>query len=84
MTTTDITLIDVTNELRRLANGAVRQAKRDSELALVSNVTAIRSLSEMLLHALSQEIVVTSEVVEAPKNPVGFTGIGAIRKEHQN
>lgn len=80
MNKTDVTMIDLANELRRLANGAVREAKRDAELALVSNITAIRSLSEMLLHTLSREIVVTTEVVEATRNPIGFDAVGAIRK----
>lgn len=83
MKPTEISILDLANELKRLANGVVREVQRDSELACLSNLHAIKPLVQFLAETLAGELhiegsqpeieQVTEPVVESLKNPIGFS-----------
>ena len=83
MKPTEISILDLANELKRLANGVVREVQRDSELACLSNLHAIKPLVQFLSETLASELQLPShqpevqQVIEpeseSTKNPIGFS-----------
>jgi hypothetical protein len=79
----EISILDLANELKRLANGVVREVQRDSELACLSNLHAIKPLVQFLSETLAGELHLpghqpevqqASEPESEPsKNPIGFS-----------
>ena len=76
-----VSVLDLARELRRLANSVVRDAQKDSELACLSHIVAIRPLTQLLFEVLSpSEISDTNrDELAVTKNPIGF-----VRPEPQN
>lgn len=72
MKTNELTIIDLANELKRLAFNVARDARRSSELTCLSNLTAMQPLQSLLLQALTSEINVVAEPEDKPKIPFGF------------
>lgn len=75
MKTGQLTVIDLTNELKRLALGAAREARKESELECLSTLTSIRSITQLLIETLAGEITVVpanSSEAEPKRNPIGF------------
>jgi hypothetical protein len=75
MKTGQLTVIDLTNELKRLALGAAREARKESELECLSTLTSIRSITQLLIETLAGEITVvpaSGSEVEPKTNPIGF------------
>lgn len=78
----EISILDLANELKRLVNGVVREVQRDSELACLSNLHAIKPLVQFLSETLANELQLpghqpeehqVSEPESEPlKNPIGF------------
>ena len=78
MKTGQLTVIDLTNELKRLALGAAREARNESELECLSTLTSIRSITQLLIETLAGEInvVPSTQTDTAPqKNPIGFHSV---------
>jgi hypothetical protein len=83
MKPTEISILDLANELKRLANGVVREVQRDSELACLSNLHAIKPIVQFLSETLASELQLpghqpevqqVSEPESEPlKNPIGFS-----------
>jgi len=83
MKPTEISILDLANELKRLANGVVREVQRDSELACLSNLHAIKPLVQFLAETLAGELQLASSQPEAQqeivptvpplRNPIGFS-----------
>ena len=79
----EISILDLANELKRLANGVVREVQRDSELACLSNLHAIKPLVQFLSETLASELQlpghqpevqqVSEPESERSKNPIGFS-----------
>jgi len=79
----EISILDLANELKRLANGVVRDVQRDSELACLSNLHAIKPLVQFLSETLANELQlpgqepevqqVAEPATEPLKNPIGFS-----------
>jgi hypothetical protein len=79
----EISILDLANELKRLANGVVREVQRDSELACLSNLHAIKPLVQFLSETLANELQlpghqpevqqVSEPESESLKNPIGFS-----------
>lgn len=75
MSDTDLTTLDLASELERLAQGVVRDVGSHSSLSCVGQLTAIRTLSQVLLEALVNNIVVSPEtqrIEPQPRFPIGF------------
>ena len=73
MSHSEVTVVDLATELRRLAQGVVREARRDSGLACLSNLAAIRPLVQLLADTLTSEISISTEPEEQRRNPIGFS-----------
>lgn len=73
MKTNQLTILDLANELRRLAMNVARDAKKNSELTCLSNLTAMQPLQSLLLQALTSDINVVNETSNDPKTPFGFS-----------
>lgn len=79
----EISILDLANELKRLANGVVREVQRDSELACLSNLHAIKPLVQFLSETLANELQLPGQEPEANQvsepeseplnNPIGFS-----------
>ena len=79
----EISILDLANELKRLANGVVRDVQRDSELACLSNLHAIKPLVQFLSETLANELQlpghqleeqqVLEPLAEPLRNPIGFS-----------
>lgn len=79
----EISILDLANELKRLANGVVREVQRDSELACLSNLHAIKPLVQFLSETLANELQlpgqqpevhqISEPEAEPLKNPIGFS-----------
>ena len=79
----EISILDLANELKRLANGVVREVQRDSELACLSNLHAIKPLVQFLSETLANELQLPGQQPEVHqisepeseplKNPIGFS-----------
>lgn len=79
----EISILDLANELKRLANGVVREVQRDSELACLSNLHAIKPLVQFLSETLANELQLpghqpeVQQEIEPPAaqltNPIGFS-----------
>jgi hypothetical protein len=74
MNQTEISVIDLAKELKRLANGLLREAQRESDLACLSNLAAIKPLTQILFETISSEVVIAKpEAAETEeRNPIGF------------
>ena len=74
MNQTEISVIDLAKELKRLANGLLREAQRESDLACLSNLAAIKPLTQILFETISAEVVIAKpETTYAEShNPIGF------------
>jgi hypothetical protein len=74
MNQTEISVIDLAKELKRLANGLLREAQRESDLACLSNLAAIKPLTQILFETISSEVVIAKpETTDAEsRNPIGF------------
>jgi hypothetical protein len=76
MSHNDVSVLDLAKELRRLANGVVRDVQRESELSCLSHIAAIKPLAQLLSEVLSPRGIVSVDVDEektqATKNPIGF------------
>jgi|LakMenEpi03Aug12_release.lakeMendotaPanAssembly.Ray.scaffolds.fasta_scaffold05066_6 hypothetical protein len=74
MNQTEISVIDLAKELKRLANGLLREAQRESDLACLSNLAAIKPLTQILFETISSEVVIAKpEASETEtRNPIGF------------
>ena len=73
MKTNELTIIDLANELKRLAMNVARDARKSSELTCLSNLTAMQPLQSLLLQALTSEINVVNEPEHQQKSPFGFS-----------
>jgi hypothetical protein len=74
MNQTEISVVDLAKELQRLANGLLREAQRESDLACLSNLAAIKPLTQILFETISSEVVIAKHEttdVES-RNPIGF------------
>jgi hypothetical protein len=73
----ELKTIDLANELKRLASNVARDIRRESELSCLSNLTAMRPLTQMLFEFLTADLSVDSPESEATKddekNPIGFS-----------
>lgn len=71
----DVSVLDLAKELRRLANGVVRDVQRESELSCLSHIAAIKPLAQLLSEVLSPQGIVSvdEEKTHATKNPIGFS-----------
>ena len=79
----EISILDLANELKRLANGVVREVQRDSELACLSNLHAIKPLVQFLSETLANELQLPGQqpevqqaiesATEPLRNPIGFS-----------
>jgi len=79
----EISILDLANELKRLANEVARGVQRDSELACLSNLHAIKPLVQFLSETLGNELQlpghqleehqVSESESEQLKNPIGFS-----------
>ena len=56
MKTSQLTIIDLAEELRRLAVSVARDARKHSELTCLSTLTAMQPLQNLLLQVLTSEI----------------------------
>lgn len=93
MKPTEISILDLANELKRLANGVVREVQRDSELACLSNLHAIKPLVQFLSETLASELQlpghqpevrqVSEPASEPSKNPIGFSQPTCSSKENE-
>ena len=74
MSHNDVSVLDLAKELRRLANGVVRDVQRDSELSCLSHIAAIKPLAQLLSEVLSPQgiVAVDEEKTHATMNPIGF------------
>lgn len=74
MNQTEISVVDLAKELKRLANGLLREAQRESDLACLSNLAAIKPLTQILFETISSEVVISKpETPETEtRNPIGF------------
>lgn len=74
MNQTEISVIDLAKELKRLASGLLREAQRESDLACLSNLAAIKPLTQILFETISSEVVISKpEATDAEiRNPIGF------------
>ena len=66
----ETTLVEVAEELKRLANSTVRLAKQNNHLPVLSSLTAMRPLVQILIETLVSEIQDVSP--SAPDNPPPF------------
>ena len=77
MSHNDVSVLDLAKELRRLANGVVRDVQRESELSCLSHIAAIKPLAQLLSEVLSPRGIVSVDVDEdktqVTKNPIGFS-----------
>jgi hypothetical protein len=72
MKTSQLTIIDLAEELKRLAVSVARDARNSSELTCLSNLTAMQPLQSLLLQTLTSEINVVNVPNAEPKIPFGF------------
>ncbi len=72
MKTSQLTIIDLAEELKRLAVSVARDARKSSELTCLSSLTAMQPLQSLLLQALTSEINVVNQQESEPKIPFGF------------
>lgn len=74
MSHNDVSVLDLAKELRRLANGVVRDVQRESDLSCLSHIAAIKPLAQLLSEVLSLQGIVTATEEKSPlaKNPIGF------------
>ena len=72
MKTSQLTIIDLAEELRRLANSVARDARKSSELTCLSTLTAMQPLPSLLLQALTENINVVNEPQIESKPRFGF------------
>jgi hypothetical protein len=72
MKNSQLTIIDLAEELKRLAVTVARDARNSSELTCLSNLTAMQPLQSLLLQTLTADINVVSEIETEPKVPFGF------------
>lgn len=74
MSHNDVSVLDLAKELRRLANGVVRDVQRESDLSCLSHIAAIKPLAQLLSEVLSPQGIVTTTEEKLPlaKNPIGF------------
>lgn len=75
MSQQDVSVLDLAKELRRLANGVVRDVQRESELSCLSHIAAIKPLAQLLSEVLSPQgiVAIDEEKSQSTKNPIGFT-----------
>jgi len=77
MKNSDLKTIDLANELKRLALNVARDIRRESELTCLSNLTAMRPLTQLLFDFLTADLAVNSSETQAKKNdemnPIGFS-----------
>jgi ribosomal protein RSM22 (predicted rRNA methylase) len=80
MNQTEISVVDLAKELKRLANGLLREAQRESDLACLSNLAAIKPLTQILFETISSEVVISkSETTDTEtRNPIGFCATPSI------
>lgn len=69
----ELTVVDLANELRRLAYNVARDARKKSDLTCLSNLTAMQPLQNLLMQVLTSEINVVSTPDDTPKPPFGFS-----------
>jgi len=72
MKTSQLTIIDLAEELKRLAVTVARDARNSSELTCLSNLTAMQPLQSLLLQTLTADINVVNTTDSEPKVPFGF------------
>jgi hypothetical protein len=74
MNQTEISVVDLAKELKRLANGLLREAQRESDLACLSNLAAIKPLTQILFETISSEVVIAKPETSdtETRNPIGF------------
>lgn len=65
--TNDELLLALAGELRRLANGLVRNVRRNEVIPGLSELMAMRALQAMLAEALSSRLSVVSESEDPPE-----------------
>ena len=70
--TSELTLIDLADELKRLAVSVARDVRKSSELTCLSNLTAMQPLQSLMLQALTSEINVIPDSLNEDKVPIGF------------
>jgi hypothetical protein len=73
MKTSQLTIIDLAEELKRLAVSVARDARKSSELTCLSSLTAMQPLQSLLLQALTSEINVVNQQESEPRIPFGFS-----------
>ena len=73
MKTSQLTIIDLAEELKRLAVSVARVARNSSELTCLSNLTAMQPLQSLLLQTLTADINVVNETDSESKVSFGFT-----------
>lgn len=72
MKTSELTLIELANELKRLASIVARDARRSSELTCLTSLTAMQPLQNLMVEALTSEIAVANKPPSDNKTAVGF------------
>jgi hypothetical protein len=72
MKTSQLTIIDLAEELKRLAVTVARDARNSSELTCLSNLTAMQPLQSLLLQTLTADINIVNETDSDPKVSFGF------------
>lgn len=74
MSHNDVSVLNLVKELRRLANGVVRDVQRESDLSCLSRIAAIKPLAQLLSEVLSPQGIATMKEGKSPlaKNPIGF------------
>lgn len=70
----DSVLLELANELHRLATGLRRDLQRNAVLPGLSDLTAMRPLQAMLTEALSARVARPNPSAEAPGDRTGDAG----------
>lgn len=71
----EVTVLDFANEVKRLANEVIKDIKLERGLACMSNLAALRTVSQIVMDTVSGAIEVADSApkeLEPKSHPIGF------------